>query len=420
MGPNIIFDKSALEMLSIDESCWLDAHFLTNITPLFYVECLADLEKTPKSGKSLRTAEDIVGEIATKTPSMGFYPNLNHQTLIEADLLGNKVEMSNRVVLPAGQTKQGPDGKIGIHYKQFPEVEAMQRWQRGDFLEIESKIAKYWRNSLSGLNFDLQIAWVKNIIPTGKKFKTLEEIKEFADNFVKGKDKETYELALYLLNIPENKRGIILKKQAIDNKSFEEFAPYASFCFKVDLLFYLALHFNLISKERPSNRVDISYLYYLPFCMVFVSNDKLHKKVVPLFLNERQSFVDGKNFKVGLAELDKHYSQLPEDVKAQGVMKFALYPPVDVKNIATDLWDKHMKQNWRDDAIEKKNKKDDLPRDKEIVRKINEQIKNSKPIKPDGISADKADYTILEHTVLPTKGKWRIVSKEIEESKKED
>ena len=43
MGPNTIFDKSALQALSIDETVWLEAYFLSNVTPLFYVETLADL-----------------------------------------------------------------------------------------------------------------------------------------------------------------------------------------------------------------------------------------------------------------------------------------------------------------------------------------------------------------------------------------
>ena len=44
-GPILIFDKSALESLNVDESVWLDNFYLMNITPLFYVETLADLEK---------------------------------------------------------------------------------------------------------------------------------------------------------------------------------------------------------------------------------------------------------------------------------------------------------------------------------------------------------------------------------------
>ena len=49
-GPGLLFDKSALQCLSVDEAVWLDNFFETNITPLFFVEALADLEKQATKG----------------------------------------------------------------------------------------------------------------------------------------------------------------------------------------------------------------------------------------------------------------------------------------------------------------------------------------------------------------------------------
>jgi hypothetical protein len=57
-GPILIFDKSSLESLNLDEAVLLDNFYLSNVTPLFFVECLADLEKEIKS-KS--TPEQLVG-----------------------------------------------------------------------------------------------------------------------------------------------------------------------------------------------------------------------------------------------------------------------------------------------------------------------------------------------------------------------
>ena len=45
LGPILIFDKSFLQSLNVDEAVWLDNFFLTVITPLFFVETLADLER---------------------------------------------------------------------------------------------------------------------------------------------------------------------------------------------------------------------------------------------------------------------------------------------------------------------------------------------------------------------------------------
>lgn len=46
-GPSLIFDKSSLESLNLDEPAMMDNFYMSTITPLFFVECLADLEKTP-------------------------------------------------------------------------------------------------------------------------------------------------------------------------------------------------------------------------------------------------------------------------------------------------------------------------------------------------------------------------------------
>lgn len=52
-GPILIFDKSLLEALSLDEVVWLGQFYRINMTPLFFVETLADLEKAPTEQEAL-------------------------------------------------------------------------------------------------------------------------------------------------------------------------------------------------------------------------------------------------------------------------------------------------------------------------------------------------------------------------------
>ena len=63
VGPHLISDKSALECLSLDETNWLDNFSYTVITPLFFAETLADLEKEVGKG---RTPEQVVGSLAIR------------------------------------------------------------------------------------------------------------------------------------------------------------------------------------------------------------------------------------------------------------------------------------------------------------------------------------------------------------------
>src|SRR5262245_7752467 len=84
MGPILIFDKSALECLNPDEAMWLDTFFLTNFTPVFFIETLADLEKEVRKG---RTPEQVVGGLASKSPENG-KANVHHRHLLEGELSG--------------------------------------------------------------------------------------------------------------------------------------------------------------------------------------------------------------------------------------------------------------------------------------------------------------------------------------------
>ena len=92
MGPILIFDKSTLQSLNLDESVWLENFFMTNLTPLFYIETLADIEKEVK-GKL--TPYQAIKIIASKTPQNS-YPNMHHSKLVIHSLLGNIVDMSNQ------------------------------------------------------------------------------------------------------------------------------------------------------------------------------------------------------------------------------------------------------------------------------------------------------------------------------------
>ena len=151
MGPVIIFDKSTLESLNPDEAVWLDQFFLTNITPLFFVETLADLQKNVRSD---RTPEDIVGSLAYRTPDLHSKANVHHRTLLEGELAGEEqIEMDGRPIIGGGRYVE-LGGQTGAYFEASPEEEAMQRWRDHKFLELERLYAKQWREGLS--NVDLE------------------------------------------------------------------------------------------------------------------------------------------------------------------------------------------------------------------------------------------------------------------------
>ncbi len=131
----------------------------------------------------------------------------------------------------------------------------------------------------------------------------------------------------------------------------KDFAGYAHHVLRVELFFFLSIADDLIGRERPSNRIDVSYLYYLPFCRVFTSRDGLHRRMAPLLLTETQCFLDGDDLKNDMARLDAYYSGLPPETKAKGSMHYAGYPPLEGDYLTAGLWDQ-FHPGWRVHASE--------------------------------------------------------------------
>lgn len=78
-------------------------------------------------------------------------------------------------------------------------------------------------------------------------------------------------------------------------RSVIEFAPYAVSVLRLFLAFVCGLARGFIG-PRPTNYIDLQYLYYSPFCMVFVSNDKFHREMWGA-TSGVHSFVWGKELK---------------------------------------------------------------------------------------------------------------------------
>jgi hypothetical protein len=186
-GPILIFDISTLQALNPDQAHWMDNFFMSNITPLFYIETLADLEKQVKAGK---TPEQVVGEIAYKTPDMQAHPNIHHLTLIWGELMGKgKIEMRGFPILRGGHPLM-LEGATGIIYKQSPEEEAFNRWQQGEFLEIERSTAKRWRQELESIDLKAMAASFKGIHETAGRPQALADIQAVAQGIIDGSDQE--------------------------------------------------------------------------------------------------------------------------------------------------------------------------------------------------------------------------------------
>ena len=298
MGPITLFDKSFLQSLNIDESMWFDRFFYSAICPIFYVETLADLKKP----KLRRTPEQEVGIIADKFPEMHCAPTPHHQEMAIGDLLGNHVPLTGQIPRDPSRFVES-DRHQGVVFEQSPEEEAFLRWQSREFHDLEREFASTWRANLETLDLKRIPDEFRKLGTSGRNCKSLREAKSIADNLVRGTDKtlEMLRFAFFVLDIPQKGRNLIMDRWLASKfLPLSSFAPYAGHFLTVEVFFQISLEASQISSDRPSNRLDIAYLYYLPFCMMFVSSDRLHRQCAPLFLQKKPKFYLGAGTKGGL------------------------------------------------------------------------------------------------------------------------
>ena len=415
-GPHLIFDKSALQSFSLDESNWLDNFYGTVITPLFFAETLADLEKEVSKG---RTPEQVVGALAMKTPDMGSTACAHHRKMLGGVLYGvDALPLDGRIPRAQGQVVELGEKK-GIFYSESEEELALQRWYNHEFLDIERQVAKRWRRDLSNVDHSEEYSFFQNWFVMGKP-KTLAEVKAMTDAFIDGMPQlGVLRFGLGFEAVPEKAQDEILRRWlAAGQPPVKDFVPYFRHVYGVDLFFSLAIASDQISRVRPKgkadNAVDIAYLYYLPFCQIFTSMDNLHKRVVPLFLRDDQTFVDAAELKADLAKLDAHYSSFSDEIKETGFHGFATDPPDSTDFLTTRLWDKHLPR-WRE--IKADREPIDQAKSRHIVDEINRirdlaQAAGIDPTKR--ISIEETEFMEILRRPLRVKGKWLRYRKDLE------
>ncbi len=415
MGPSTVFDKSFLQNLSLDESVWFDHYFTAIITPLFFVETLADLEKTKL--KEGRTAEDEVRIIADKTPEVSAAPNVHHRTLSLGELRGDPTRPSGRPVIPGG--KRGTlDGKKGIVFDEAPEAEAMRRWRSGEFLEIERLFAKGWRAALAtpaklpGEDF---LRWERGPL---KDCTTLKHVHDLSRAIVREKRQKPYDRMKFLFDVLGHTKDLPYMARRYEQFGapvLHEYCPYTAHLLEVEIFFRFATDRGILDRNRPSDRIDIAYLNYLPFSQIFVSYDRIHASTVPLFLTGKQEFVRGADLKADLGLINQHYAALPDSVKETGIYQFGPKPPIEGKFLTSELWDRQMSPTWRISRS--------LTLNPETQRKLIENMKamatavKASPT-DESFSGDDADSMQLVRTVRKKRGSWFQVSKDFDDEAK--
>ena len=396
-GPILIFDKSALQSFSVNESVMLDNFFLTNITPVFFIEALADLQKPDKRGRT--PEEAVMKDLAAKTPDE-LNPNVFHQTLIAQDLLGNPIAMTGQIPLAGGVAKPDGLGGVSVVFQEPPEAEMVRRWQTGDFAEAERRYASSWRAGILGISFAKKIAAAKWLLPANHSITDLASVKILVDQFLERDDRKAVVFAAEFLGVSDEYAAMIDQRHASSGRPpLNKFFPYAAFVLSIDLVFYLGMATGTIPSQKKTNLIDLSYLYYLPFCMVFTSKDRLHELLAPMFMRPRQRFVWAEELKAGLRSLSEYYAPVRDKMGRVGLMRVH-EPPKEVPTVVSDLWETCL----RLDGVDREGEKPTTS--PPSVERINRIIASAEVLPPS--ASTQPDSIILQRRMSARRGSWPL------------
>lgn len=397
MGPIIILDKSTLQSLSNDELLFLNKYFILNIPPVLFMEIWGDLAKPDKQGA---ISKDQVQQLAQKVYRGQSAINAHFSHCIIGSLLGERVPMDRRILLPRGSPRITKSGKKGVVFEETPEEKQLNRWKFGDFDSEEQVIATQWRASSNVIDLEA----VK--MSFDKKFKSIVKIDSLAslDSFVNNYLAHPASQTDFLSQLTEEYKipqkiasKIFLRYERANRPPLSTFAPYAYYCLHIKTFFLLALIYNLVSTRR-TNIIDLEYLFYLPFCMAFSSSDKFHQTLVPYIIRDDQRFVHGLDLKDDLTHLAHDWNvNFHKDMKAWDA-KYGSGPPENDNSIVYRLWRElfpHWKPGARSDSSESEPRKD-----KKLYERLEEFKKARASQETDFPSDDsKVDFIIRERSI---------------------
>jgi hypothetical protein len=284
IGPLLIFDKSFLEMLNPEEVSELSIHFKFVGTPTLIGEIIADLKLEPSKK---RVPIDVVRALSAKMQEAHGLQPANFRKLAVANICAHEIRMAGQVPVDASapNVRVSADGK-GVLYDSTPEQRLWARWASGTFDTDDVETATIWRNGIEQIDLPaVAMVWKEFASQHFGAARDQDELISGVDAMLRDPDpaaqRNVLGMTLDFVGAPQGVRRFAFALMAIrEMRSVLEFAPYAASLIRLFLSFVCGLARGFIG-PRPTNYIDLQYLFYAPFCMVFVSNDKFHRQMWP-------------------------------------------------------------------------------------------------------------------------------------------
>jgi hypothetical protein len=392
MGPILLCDKSAVQGLSAAELNMLRRNYSLMIPPVLLMEILADLRKA----SDLEKCQNEVQQLANKLVPACSYVNVGFRDIVVGEIHGHKLPGDGRPVLRGGKSvKSG--AQTGIILDQAPEEEALLRWQRGSFLDAEKLLAAEWRRISQAIDLERMRRLLRERYSQRTKLKSFREIVTLVDGLLRSS--RPRRLISWFLEdceiIPSKLEEPLKEIEANSGFNLETVLPYTTRCIRVALMFHFGLAFGLVS-TRPTNRIDLEYLYYVPFSMVFSSGDLLHRDLAE-FISKDQIFVPRDNLKSDLRGLAMWWRGLSAD--EQEAERQISGPPEFEASVTYQAWKKFMKPGYRSRAqLKNKMAPEDGNKMMEHIRRVMQGVV---PEDRSNASIDECDFVVHKRYVRP-------------------
>ena len=333
MNISIIIDKSTFQSLNFEELYRLCCYYKHIITPVLTMEILGDLKKEVQEGKP--PSSERVKDFANKLFPMETIVNSHYKDILKSELLGTPVSLDGRPHVDIKKAVASESGMKGFIIKESEEEKSIYKWREGNFTEADHELSAIWRMTTTQEDL-LERLKTSLKSDSSPKFSDFDELDKYVNEVLSNEEIQEYLLISLLENYDiDALTGVDIfgRWYQLGKPLIKEFAPYAFHCLRVDTLFLFGLTSNLIG-TRPTNRVDLEYLYYLPFGHVFTSNDKVHKKLAPLLLRNDQKFIAGPDLKLDLKNIVDFLNSLEIDERR----KFKSVPPIIESSYTFQLW----------------------------------------------------------------------------------
>ena len=329
----ILLDKSAFESLSQREHELFSWYFHFQVVPpIMVIEIMADLSKSDPSATS---PEALVQRLANKFMGSGPPVHIDHTRLLRNDLLGAPVALDGHMYTQATRVVTDPVHGPGMVIDISPTNERILRWSDGKFSEGEKRRAEAWRAIPAG--WDEHLTRKKSRLA-----KSMDEVESMVDAALNDPDGGSYWLGALceMAGLGEKDRVNVFDRWLRDHMELRTFTPYGYHCMKATLAYMVAADSELVP-EAATDPIDVTYLYYTPFCDVFVSEDRVHKRLAPLLLRTDQEFVPFAALKDDLRERCEESEDLDEGARTRRQFSFGMYPVPRRGSIITRLFLKY-------------------------------------------------------------------------------